>query len=222
MDKNNMDKNDRKQIYKHVSHKNYEKQESAISTMSKNIICNYLEEIIFLTNNIPNWDIYLNEKQVKILKLFITYKNISDTAILMNLPYGTIYSALFGSSIKDEQGIYGKLKKIYSVINENNKNVNSLGKVIIEHNETIKKNRNNNIDHKEQLYKFVDAIPNWKDYLTNSQIEVLELYIEHKSCSKVDEILGKNSTWSILYGKTKLNPKGIYGKLEKIYRENVK
>lgn len=216
-----MNIDDRRKAYKKYSENYFEKEENEVNTISKNNSCNYVSEMLFLIKNIPDWHIYLNEKQVFITKMFINYKNVSDISKIMNLSYGTIYSALFGSTIKDEQGIYGKLKKVYSLTNKYNKKSGSIGETIINKNNVINEIKNNNesIDFKEQLFKYIDGIENWKDYLTEQQIQVVELYLEHKSCSKVDKILGKKSTWGILYGKTKTNPKGIYKKLQIVYNK---
>lgn len=213
-----MNINDRKRTYKQYSENYFEKEENKVSTMSKNNYCNFTTEMIFLIKNIPDWHIYLTEKQVLITKMFLNYKNIGDIAKITNLPYGTIYSMLFGSTVKDEQGIYSKLKKVYILSNRYNKERGSIGETLIHKNNVIN-NNNKSIDIKEQLFKYINGIDNWRDYLTQQQIEVVELYLEHKSCSKVDKILGKRSTWCILYGKTKNNPKGIYKKLETVYNK---
>lgn len=216
-----MNIDDRRKAYKQYSERYFEKEENGASTISKSNSCNYMAEMMFLIKQIPDWHIYLNEKQILITKMFLNYKNISDISKIMNLSYGTIYSALFGSTIKDEQGIYGKLKKVYILTNKYNNERGSIGETLVNKNNVINEMKNNNesLDVKKQLFKYINGIENWRDYLTQQQIEVVELYLKHKSCSKVDKILGKHSTWGILYGKTKNNPKGIYKKLEIVYNK---
>lgn len=203
----------RRKLYQRCVEDNYEQQELKMS--SANNSCNYMMELFYLIKNIPNWEIYLNEKQIIITKLFITYKNVSDIAKITNISYGSIYSALFGSSIKDEQGIYGQLKKVHSLNNKHKVEKGSLGDVLASNMAVV----DNSINLKENLIKYAKLLPNYKDFLTKNQSDVLDLYLEHLSCSKVDNILGKKVAWTTLYGKTKKNPGGVYKILQKESRK---
>lgn len=211
-----MDTKDRKQFYLNSKYKYTEKQEMKVSTMSQSSSCNYLYELMFLTKNVTNWESFLNDKQINILKLYLSHKNINDVARMLDLPYTSIHSALFGTNIKNEQGIFGRLKKIYSLLK--NKKLNEIGEVLLKRQEKVEDIRLNThtIDLKEDLLKFINAIPDYKDFLTERQAEVVDLFLKHKKYSIVDSLLG-TSSWSILYGKTKINPKGVYGNLKKVY-----
>lgn len=219
-----MNKNIRKQIYSRTKYDNLNKEEAKVSLMSQSLSCNYLPEIIFLTKEVPNWKLYLNDKQVKILELYIGHKNIGDVSRLLNIKYASVYSAIYGSSTKDEQGIFGRLKKIYAKINKNN-NTDDLGKILKARQKAIDniKESTKNINHKERIMFFAKEIPNYGEYLTNRQLEIFNLFLEHRSYSKVDKIIGSQSCWSTLYGSCKLNPKGVYRRLEKAYDKlNIK
>lgn len=44
-------------------------------------------------------------------------------------------------------------------------------------------------DHGIMFQKLTQVVPNWETYLTDKQLEVAKLYLQHMSCYAVDDIL---------------------------------
>ncbi len=211
-----MSLNERLKKYDNYVCHQLEKESNEVNEIDKNKKCNYYQEVYFLTSNIDNWEQYFNDYQIKILKLFLSYKNIADVANLLNKQYGSIYSAIFGTASKSQCGIFGKLKKIYS-LKQGTPNKNVISQSVINRNNELNKSIHQRPNHKSLLLKYIDSIPNWEQYLTERQLEITKLFIIYKSYSKVDGITGTQSCWGILYGQSFVNCKGVFKRLQKQY-----
>lgn len=80
--------------------------------------CKDEEKLIELTEKLPNWQSYLTEKQLKILQLYISYRNTSAIDNQLKLTNGVSYHTLFGNNKNGknvEGGVLKKLSKVYEI-----------------------------------------------------------------------------------------------------------
>jgi hypothetical protein len=106
----------RKAIYRKAADVINERNLQKFRVETKDYFCKYETELIDLTNKIANWQTYLTDKQLKILQLYLSYRNTSAVDNLLGITNGTTYRTLFGS-IKNNQQIGGVFKKLRNVYN---------------------------------------------------------------------------------------------------------
>jgi hypothetical protein len=83
-----------------------------------------------------------------------------------------------------------------------------------------------NINVKDEAIKFLkltQTIPNWKSYLTEKQLEVVDYYLQVLNTSEVDSRfnLTEGTTYHRLFGTPSTNHRGAYGKLLEVSK-NIK
>lgn len=107
----------RKNLYGKAVVDNGERNLKELRIKSNDYFCKYEIELIELTNNIPNWESYLTDQQVKILKLYLNYRNVSDVTHELGWQGNSVYNILFGNyqKGKDYEMKGGILKKLRSV-----------------------------------------------------------------------------------------------------------
>lgn len=177
------------------------------------------KRFIFLIGQIPNWEVYLTDKQLECAKLYISNLDNCMVDDKLNLRQGTSYNRLFGSG--KSKGAIGKLDEVYTKLEK-------LGyfKKKEQPNNTKKKNSNKAIlsdktlEKVRDLFKMVTEIEDYGQYLTDSQNEKLYRFLQlrsFKECAKYFDIAETTFKQSIL-GKD--DESGIFGRLKKIYEEN--
>jgi hypothetical protein len=76
---------------------------------------------MFLVEHIPNWELYLTDKQLECAKLFVGGMNVIMIEDKLNLGRTTANSRLFGNSDKTgikSKGALGKLEEIYKKLDD--------------------------------------------------------------------------------------------------------
>lgn len=87
-------------------------------------------------------------------------------------------------------------------------------KVTKDLNKILDKNRT---DDYREFIKLTQTVPNWKTYLTEKQLEVVDLFLKILNCAAVDSQLKLNEgiTYTRLFGnRSHKNERGAFGALE--------
>lgn len=102
--------NDRSNFYRNFSISLDELDQEKFRHESKDKISKYESKLKSLVDKIVLWETYLSEKQVNIVKMFLSSKNASMVDDYLKLPKGTSWHILFGE--QGENGVLGKLIKV--------------------------------------------------------------------------------------------------------------
>lgn len=174
------------------------------------------KRFMFLIGQIPNWELYLTDKQLECAKSYISNLDTYMVDDKLQLRQGTSYTRLFGS--KTSKGAIGKLEDVYIKLD----NMGYFNKK-----ENLKKSNNNKpilsdktLNKVKELFKLITEIEDYGQYLTTSQNKKLYQFLQKRSfkeCAKHFEITEITFKQAIL-GKD--NHSGIFGKLKNIYELN--
>lgn len=170
------------------------------------------KRLLFLIGKVPNWELYLTDKQLEATKLYISILDASLVDDKLNLGRGSSHTRLFGGA--KNKGAIGKLEEAY-------KKLEKMG-YFEEKKSNEKYNTKNIISDKtmnkvKELFKIVTDIENYEQYLTDSQKEKLYQFLvlrSFKECAKHFNI-NESSFKQSLLGKD--DNDGILGKLKKVY-----
>lgn len=101
----------RKAVYKMAAIATNQRDLRKFRAETKDYYCKHEDELIKLVETVPNWQSYLTDKQLKIVELYINFRNTSAVDTHLSLTNGVTYHTLFGS-MKDNQKVGGVLKKL--------------------------------------------------------------------------------------------------------------
>lgn len=212
----------KKQMYKQLAIDIHEKESNKIT--KNHTVSNYMPELLFLLNKIPNWEFYFKKSiHIKVLKYIQSYKSISDVEKLLNVTKGSIHTMVFGSgTIKEERGLYGHLKKIYNSkqIYQNNQSV--VGDILIKSHEQIVKEKEvikQKQKNKVELLNLINSI-NIEEFFDKDDCKILKLYSEGYDCRQIGRMLRRYNVNNYVFGNNTLKPSGLYARVKKVYRDN--
>ena len=190
--------------------------------LNKNITDSGLR-LLHLVEIIPNWETYLTPKQLDATKKYIKCLNSSEVDYELGLSSGVAYNRLFGNS--KSKGALGKLEEIYNLLSSqgyfnriktiNNKEENK--------NKIIKKNviTDKTKNQLKELYTIISELNDYDQYLTPSQSEKLQKFLELKSIKTCAQYYGITDTAfrQTLFGKN--SNSGILGRLKAAYNNTT-
>jgi hypothetical protein len=177
------------------------------------------QRFLFLVEKIPNWELYLTDKQLECAKLYISGMSVTMIEDKLNLGRSTAYSRLFGNSDKTgikSKGAMGKLEEIYTKLEKmghfKEKEIKDKQKYA---NKAILSDKT--LQKVKELLTIVSDLEDYQQYLTESQNEKLYKFLQTKSfkeCAKYFDIAEITFKQTIL-GRD--DDSGILGKLRKEY-----
>ncbi len=190
--------------------------------INKNITDSGLR-LLHLVEVIPNWETYLTPKQLEATKKYIKCLNSSEVDYELNLSTGVAYNRLFGN--KKNKGALGKLEEVYKILD--NQGYFERVKLNLKKEEkrknTIKKNiiTDKTKEQLKELFTIMSELNEYDQYLTSSQTEKLQKFLELKSIKTCAEYYGITETTfrQTLFGKN--NSNGILGKLRNAYSKTT-
>lgn len=105
---------ERKNIYRQAAVEINNRTLRKIRIESNDYFCKYETELVELTEKIPNWETYLTDQQIEIVKLYLNLRNVSDVTRKLGWKGNGVYNVLFGnySKGKDHEMKGGVLKKL--------------------------------------------------------------------------------------------------------------
>lgn len=182
----------------------------------------YEKRFIFLIGKIPNWEVYLTDKQLESAKVYVSTLSPMMTDYQLNLGPSTSAKRLFGSSDKTgvkSKGALGRLEEVYIKLDKigffkepvktdnqkyNNKSILS----------------DKTLEKVKELFKIIKELENYSQYLNESQNEKLYQFLKSRSfkeCAKYYNIAETTFKQTVL-GRD--DDSGILGKLKKAYDES--
>lgn len=152
------------------------------SELNKNVTDQGLR-FVKLTSMIPNWETYLTPKQRESAKRYLSTMNANEVDWQLNLSFGTTYQRIFGSA--KSKGAIGRLEEIYKMLENSGffavKQKEAEQKT--EHKAPVKMT-SKTLDKVRELFSLISNTPNWKNYLTEPQIEKVTALLETRSFKK--------------------------------------
>lgn len=168
-------------------------------------------ELIRLTKKVFDWQKYLTQKQIEAVNLYLQSYEVQWVASKLNISESAARTRLFGD--KKTKGAIDKLKEI-------EKNYEKIEVKELENNlkeSKVHKKTNEKID---LILKYVNEIPDYNQYLTARQNQVLKLFLTIRDIEKIAKEL-KISISTVrehLFGTNKRIKYDILHKLEYQYK----
>ena len=178
--------------------------------------------LLHLIEIIPNWETYLTIKQLEATKKYIKCLSSSQVDYELNLTTGVAHHRLFGNS--KSKGALGKLEDVYKILDAQGyfERIQTITKKEEKKRNVIKKNviTDKTKNQLKELFTIISELDNYDQYLTNSQSEKLQKFLELKSIKSCSEYYGITETTfrQTLFGRGANT--GILGKLKTAY-ENI-
>ena len=179
--------------------------------------------LLHLIEIIPNWETYLTPKQLEATKKYVKCLNSSEVDYELNLSTGVAYNRLFGNS--KNKGALGKLEDVYKILDNQGyfERIKINSKKEEKRKNTIKKSviTDKTKEQLKELFTIISELNGYDQYLTNSQSEKLQKFLELKSIKRCAEYYGITEITfkQTLFGRS--NSTGILGKLRNAYRETT-
>lgn len=181
-------------------------------------------QLLRLIEIIPNWETYLTTKQLDAAEEYIKCLNCCEVDYKLNLNIGTAQQRLFGNSTS--KGALGRLEEIVKRLEkqgyfEKQKIIKE--KAMINSNKMKKPSIISDKTKEEirELLKLIIEMPDYEQYLTDSQKERVFQFLRLKSikqCAKYFDINETTFKQSLL-GKS--GQGGILGKLKTVSQANT-
>lgn len=195
-----------------------------LAEVNKNITDSGLR-LLYLIEVIPNWETYLTSKQLEATKSYIKCNISSEVDYELKLTTGVAHNRLFGNS--KSKGALGKLEEVYKMLSDqgyferikNNSIKEEKRKNTIRKNVITDKTKN----QLKELFTIISELEDYSSYLTVSQSEKLQKFLELKSIKKCAEYYGvtENTFRQTLLGRSNNTTSGILGKLRDAYNSNT-
>jgi hypothetical protein len=179
------------------------------------------QRFLFLVGKIPNWELYLTDKQLECAKLFVSGMSVTMIEDKLNLCSSGASARLFGKSDKTgikAKGALGRLEELYIKLEAmgqfKEKPIKDKQKY---NNKAILSDKT--LEKTKELFTIIPALENYQQYLTESQNEKLYKFLQTKSfkeCAKYFDITEITFKQTIL-GRD--DDSGVLGKLRKEYNK---
>jgi hypothetical protein len=111
----------RKNVYRQAGVAMGERTLKKFRLETNDYFCKHETELIDLTEKIPNWETYLTDRQVEIVKLYLNFRNVSDVTRKLGWRGNGVYNVLFGNYGKEREikgGVLKKLRAVYQKLQE--------------------------------------------------------------------------------------------------------
>jgi len=182
---------------------------------------NFEKRFIFLIGQIPNWEVYLTDKQLESAKVYIGTLSTTLTDYKLNLSPSTSGRRLFGSSDKTgvkSKGALGRLEDVYLKLDKMGffKKIEPVNKDKYKTKSILS---DKTLEKVKELFKIVTDLEDYSQYLSEIQSDKLYQFLKSRSfkeCAKYYDINETTFKQSIL-GRD--DDSGILGKLRKAYDE---
>lgn len=161
-----------------------------------------INKFIFLLGKIPNWEIYLTDKQLECAKIFITTLNVAKTDDILKLTPGSSYKRLFGC--KTSKGAIGSLQNVYTKLETSGY-----------YKSTISTINDDLLSDIKLLFKIITELDDYTVYLSDSENELVYNFLKFRSLKECAKIYNT----SIFEIKKKLSD-NILNKLKTNYESN--
>jgi hypothetical protein len=204
--------------YEDMTHQTIERYTSKVLQEIHKGISDSGLKLLQLTQMIPNWETYLTPKQLEVIQCYIKCLNASEVDYQLKLNSGTTQQRLFGSSTS--KGALGRLEEIVKIF-EKQGYFEKQKKVIKNQSQRKQIISDKTKEGIRELLKIINDMPEYEQYLTESQKTKLFEFLRLKSikvCAKhfgIEETTFRQS----LLGRNKND--GILGKLRKAYYDKT-
>ena len=181
--------------------------------------------LLYLIEVIPNWETYLTSKQLEATKSYIHCNVSSEVDYELKLSTGVAHNRLFGNS--KSKGALGKLEEVYKILSNQGyfERVKNNNKKEEKRKNSIKKSviSDKTKNQLKELFTIISELENYSKYLTTSQAEKLQKFLELKSIKKCAEYYGVTEITfkQTLLGRSNNTSSGILGKLKYAYENNT-